>query len=105
MITIISTQDWEYIGGRSPIRKWARPFCRYVLVEKGDHILRRAEIRLLPYLLLLIPVSIITFIACAWDGGLKGFSLPPIRIRVDNIEPNTEEWARTKEILSQAIGG
>ena len=105
MITIISAQDWEYIGGRNPIRKWARVFCRYILVEKGDHIIRRAEIRLLPYLLLFIPVSVITFFACAWDGGLKGFSLPLIRIKEENIDPNTRAWARTKEILSRPMGG
>lgn len=105
MITVISAQDWEYIGGRNPIRKWARVFCRYVLVEKGDRVLRRAEIRLVPYLLLLIPVSVITFLACAWDGGLKGFSLPPLRIKVEDIEPDTEGWTRTKEILSRPMGG
>lgn len=104
MITIISAQDWEYIGGRNPTRKWARVFCRYILVEKGGRLLRKAEIRLVPYLILFLPVCVVTFLSCAWDGGLKDFSLPSRRIRVDHLEVNTKAWEHAKEVWERVTG-
>lgn len=98
----ISRKEWEYIGKYNPAAKWLRPLCSYTLVKESDNeFIRVCRISWPVYLLIFIPVHLIQFFYCMWDGGLKEFEIEGRHLGYDNIkEHGTNEGAypKAKEI-------
>lgn len=70
----ISSKEWTEIGKYNYAKKWLRPLCSYTLIKENDCQFKREQrVGWLVYLVLFIPVHILQFLWCLWDGGLKEF--------------------------------
>lgn len=98
----ISRKEWEYIGKYNPAAKWLRPLCSYTLVKESDNeFIRVCRISWPVYLLIFIPVHLVQFFYCMWDGGLKEFEIEGRHLGYDNIKEhgaNEGAYPKAKEI-------
>ncbi len=91
----ISKQDALHI-----IRRNVAPFVDYELTEKPYGYKLTYTLKLVPYLLLFVPVHIIKAFVCMWDGGLKEFSIERRVLSSEEI-CSPSGIARVHEILDK----
>ena len=95
----ITLKDWTYIGRLNYAAKWCRPFCSYALVKKDDTtFIRYQSASLIMYLLLFIPVHLLQFFVCLWDGGLREFMIFGRALGNDYIHKHETAFARAEQI-------
>lgn len=98
----ISRKEWEYIGKYNPAAKWLRPLCSYTLEKESDNeFIRVCRVSWPVYLLIFIPVHLVQFFYCMWDGGLKHFEFEKRLLGYDYIEErgvNEGAYPKAKEI-------
>lgn len=102
----ISLKDWNYISTNNAGAKWVRPFCVYTLDEVQEGTIKQeVKIGWLGYLLMFIPVHILKFFWCLWDGGLKKFDIEGRDINYhylyDSDSPYCDYYTKAKEILER----
>lgn len=98
----ITRNEWNYIGKYNHGAKWIRPFCSYTIKENGggDYI-RQVKIGWPLFLALFIPLHIVKFFLCVWDGGLKEFEFESRNLGYDELYYGSDSWKRAKEILEK----
>ena len=97
----ITLRDWTYIGIYNPVAKWARPLASYTLEEFDGGFRRECKIPMWLYLIIFIPVHLLQFFYCMWDGGLREFSIEGRHIGYDDIKErgiNSGCYPKAKEI-------
>ena len=48
-----------------------------------------------------IPLHFIKIFVCAWDGGLKEYTIEPRKLGTDYLSKGSESWKRANEIYNQ----
>jgi hypothetical protein len=95
----ISLRDWTYIGKCNYAVKWCRPLCSYYLIKKDETTyIRCQKLGLFAYVLLFIPVHLIQFFECLWDGGLREFTIINREIGQDNIFKHHTAFEHAEQI-------
>lgn len=92
----ITLNDWVYIENTAPIVK----SCEYALEKSSDgsYYYLICNVKWLTFIVMFIPVCVINFFLCCWNGGLIEYELPYRFITRNTVYPNTAEWERAKEI-------
>ena len=101
----ITRNQWEYIGKYNPAAKWLRPLCSYTLEEIEGGYRRICRVPWLIYLVIFIPVHLVQFFYCVYDGGLKEFEIAERLIGYDNLQKHGENcgaYEKAKEIWEKA---
>jgi len=97
----ITLAQWTEIGKYNCASKWLRPLCKYTLYPSdGGNFRREQKIGWFAYLLLFIPLHILQFFYCCWDGGLKEFEIQPRFLSYDELEYGSEPWERAEKIYN-----
>lgn len=79
----ITLEEWKQIGRGEPSAKY---FVKYELYQNEDLSFQRVcKVKIIPYLILFIPISIINIFICCFDGGLKEYEFPKRIVREDHI--------------------
>ncbi len=95
----ISSKDWMYIGKLNYAAKWCRPFCSHTLIKQDETtFIRDQKLGIFMYALLFIPVHLIQFFECLWDGGLREFTILGRALGRDYIEKQQTAFARAEQI-------
>lgn len=95
----ISLKEWTDIGKYNPAAKWIRPFCAYSLTKEGNKFTRICKISVPLYIILFIPVHVVEFFYCVWDGGIKEFTFEGRHLGYDEFVPyHGEVYNKVKEI-------
>lgn len=98
----ITIEDWTEIGKYNYAAKWIQRFCRYDLIKEPDGRFKREQrIGLIPYCLMFIPVHILQFFYCLWDGGLKEFEFAERYLGGDWLVPTSESWLRAEKVWNR----
>jgi hypothetical protein len=100
----INLKDWTYIGVYNPAVKWVRRFCDYkLMLEKNGNFKREVKIGIIPYIIMFMPVHLIVFVNCLWDGGLKEFEIQKRHLGYDILRKDTASWERAKNIYERRL--
>ena len=95
----ISSKDWTYIGKFNYAAKWCRPFCSHTLIKQDDQtFIRDQKLGIFMYVLLFIPVHLIQFFECLWDGGLREFVILKRELGQDYIYKQYTAFERAEQI-------
>lgn len=98
----ITLKEWKYIQDITYGTKWIRPFCRYTLrTNKNGNYIREQHIGWFLYSLLFIPLHVLQFFLCIWEGGLVEFVLVKPLIGDDIFIEGSDNWKRAKEIYEK----
>lgn len=99
----ISRQECAYI-----MKRPQGYFYNYELQRTSDITYSITPIvKLLPYILLFVPIHICQAFWCIWDGGLKEFHIEPRRgysqtfFKTDTHNPEDSRWKRADEIYQK----
>lgn len=99
----ISKAQWETIGKYNPAAKWIRPFCNYYLEKaEGGNYRRSSEVKLWLYVLLFIPLHLLSALYLLWDGGLKEFEIESRYFGSDILGHGSTCWERANKIWKEA---
>lgn len=75
-------------------------FINFYLAEaEGGGFYLREEVKLWAYLTLFIPMHLLQFIHCLWDGGLKEFRILGRYIACDYLHWGSVAWKSANKIL------
>ena len=95
----ISSKEWTEIGKYNYAAKWLRPLCSYTLIKENDCQFKREQrVGWLVYLVLFIPVHILQFLWCLWDGGLKEFEINERYLGGDWMTAGSDSYIRAEKI-------
>ena len=98
----ITLEDWSYIGKRNYAARWLRNACEYSVEEaSGGNYIRRQRINFWAYCLLFIPVHILQLFICAWDCGIKNFTVQGRELGHDILYFGSESWKRASELYKK----
>lgn len=84
----LSYMEWEKIQGYKKTHWLEILFCYFRMSKVGNIYLVYAKIHPVAYVLLFIPLIILTFLDCIWNCGLKEFQLPPMLVTNSYIYPD-----------------
>lgn len=102
----ITLAEWKEIGQYLPVRKPFEKVCTFKLEVAPDGDIRReCWISLPAYLALFVPVTLMSLVWCAWDGGLKEFEISPRRVCLDWLPVGSIGYAKAKKIMEKRKGG
>lgn len=98
----ITYKEWNKIGRFSYASKSLQKICNHKLeqTECGDYR-RHQSVKLIPYILMFIPLHLIKIFVCAWDGGLKEYSIEPRKLGTDYLSKGSDCWKRADEIYNK----
>ena len=71
----------------------------YLREGEGGGYYLTTEVKLLPYILLFIPVHLMGLAFCMWDGGLKTFEINPRLVMEDYLAWGSLGWKAANNIL------
>ena len=72
----VSYDDIRYIGKYKRNSFFERYFCNwYISMSNRNEGWIKCRIKLWFYMLTFIPICLINFIGCLWDGGIKNFGI------------------------------
>ena len=96
----LTKKERATLGGYNRGAKWIRPFtyCGVIDTDGGGFSLR-TYVRIVPYIILFIPVHLFEIITLLWDGGLKNFEIIPRYIGYDYISWGSPTWLKVCDIL------
>lgn len=84
----LSYYEWTKIQGYKKEHWFELLFC-YFRMSKINNIYHVcAKVRPVAYVLLFIPLIVLTFCDCIWNCGLKEFQLPPMWVTGSYIYPD-----------------
>ena len=99
----ISYKDYNYIGNKST-SDWITRFCTYELRKDcRNNYLIDIYVGLPVYILLCIPVHVVEFFRCAWDGGLKTFAPVSRYIGNEFLGDGSQRWEKANEIFEKGV--
>lgn len=99
----ITNKQYKEIG-RTNVAEWAMLLCNFTLEETaGGNYEVITEIKLLPYLLLFIPVHLVELIKCIWDGGLITFELTSKYVGRVHYSWGSECWEKAEKIMKNGV--
>ena len=100
----ITHKDWTYIGKYNHAAKWCHKLCSYKLIKEDDNTFKRVQkIGLFAYLIIFIPIHILQFFVCMWDGGLKEFIIFSRYLGSDTLQKGTPAYERANEVWNNLI--
>lgn len=95
----ISLKDWTYIGKGNYAAKWCRSLCTYTLIKQDDMtFIREQKLDLFMYILMFLPMHLLQFFECLWDGGLREFTILKRELGRDYIEKQQAAFERANQI-------
>ena len=71
----ISYKDFAYLMNYELRHPFIKYCCNCYTIERDADVILTARVKRLIYILLFIPIHIIIFSHCLWDGGIKSFEL------------------------------
>lgn len=71
----------------------------YLRDSEGYGYYLTTEVKLLPYILVFIPIHLTQLILCIWDGGLKTFKISPRLVMQDYFSWGSMRWRIANKIL------
>ena len=71
----ISYKDFAYLMNYKQRHPFIKYCCNCYLQERDASVLLTSRVKLPIYILLFIPVQIIIFFYCLWDGGIKDYDI------------------------------
>jgi hypothetical protein len=96
----ISLKTWTYIGKLNYADKWCRPLCTYQLIKQNETTYKRVQkVSLLSYLIMFVPIHILQFLWCLWDGGIKEFTILKRELGYDVLSKGSEAFIRAESIF------
>lgn len=72
----------------------------YLRDSEGYGYYLTTEVKLLPYILMFIPIHLTQLILCIWDGGLKTFEINGRVIMQDYLAWGSIRWKIANKILN-----
>lgn len=103
----ISYNDAAYIFGYKKHYLFEK-YCCYWTIRMNNDVsgFMCCRIKKPIYVLLFLPVCLLTFFYCLWDGGLKNFEILPIIVGCHNMvgAPNDDEstmFGRVRKIWAK----
>ena len=69
----ISYKDFAYLMNYEMRHPFIKYCCNCYAIERDASVILTAKVKWLFYILLFIPVHILIFFYCLWDGGIKDF--------------------------------
>ena len=97
----ISANECSYIGRANNMTKWVKLLTMFTLEERDNGDFRvDQKMKLLPYILLFIPVHLIFFLLYMFDGGLLDFRIQKRFLSQQTFNRNLdpEHWKRARNI-------
>ena len=83
----LSYYEWSKIQGYKKVH-WLEILCCYFRMVREDNVYYvYAKVHPVAYILLFIPVILLTFFDCIWNCGLKKFQLPSMWLTGSYIFP------------------
>lgn len=99
----ITNKEYKAIG-RNIVADWAMPMCNFTLEEtEGGNYEVITEMKMIPYLLLFIPVHFVQMLQCIWDGGLITFKISSRRFGRVHFSWGSECWKKAEEIMKNGV--
>lgn len=99
----ISYEDYNWIGNKS-VSHWIARMCKYELwKDGGGNYLIDIYVNLPIYILLCIPVHVVEFFRCAWDGGLKHFCPVSRFIGNEFLCYGSARWEKADAIYNKGV--
>ena len=71
----ISYKDFAYLMNYKRRHPFIKYCCNCYLEERDASVLLTAKVKWPVYILLFVPVHIIIFFYCLWDGGIKEYDM------------------------------
>ena len=72
----------------------------YLRDSEGYGYYLTTEVKLLPYILMFIPIHLTQLILCIWNGGLKTFEINPRLVMQDYLAWGSMRWRIANKILN-----
>lgn len=99
----ISYEDYSWIGNRC-VSNWIARMCTYELnKDGGNNYTVDIYVGLSIYIILCIPVHVIEFFRCIWNGGLKKFSPVGRHIGNDFLGYGSQRWEKADAIYNNGV--
>ena len=71
----------------------------YLKDAEGDGYYLTIEMKLLPYILMFIPIHLTQLVLCVWDGGLKTFEINSRLVIQKYFSWGSARWTIANKIL------
>ena len=101
----ISYDEAAFIRRYKKKHRFEMYFCNWYIEKKNPNCgYMKLYMKKWVYMLLFIPIHVLTFLYCLWDGGIKEMSFHPRMMTYDNItgltcdNDETTEFGRFKII-------
>ena len=99
----ISYEDYNWIGNKS-VSHWIARMCKYELrKDGGGNYYIDIYVNLPVYILLCIPVHVVEFFRCLWDGGLKTFAPVSRFIGNEFLCYGSARWEKADAIYNKGV--
>ncbi len=85
-MTKLTFKEFATIAGWNEKHIRDRMFCKFFMEEDNDEwsVLITKKFKIYVYILLLLPMLLLTFFLCLWDGGLRNFEFPTYDINTSS---------------------
>ena len=97
----LTRKQYDSICGTKNYSKFIKPFLVHTLIRVKDTYILSTALCLPIYILVTVPLHILKFFMCLWDGGLREFCLEGTYVGRFAIFPGDRIWKQVDEIWVQ----
>lgn len=97
----LTRKQYDSLCGSKAYSRFIKPFLVHTLTRTKDTYVLRTDLCLPLYILITVPLHIIKFFICLWDGGLREFNFEGPYIGRFAIFPGDRIWKQVDEIWAQ----
>ena len=81
----LTFKEFATIAGWKEKHRRDRMFCNFYLVEEDEwSVVVTKKFKIYVYILLFLPMLLLSFFYCLWDGGLRNFEFPAYNINTSS---------------------